>query len=298
MQNGTLTRRQFDILCSLDSHEGKITQRVLANKLCCSVGVVNDVLKQLKDDGYIKDYELTKKAFSVLEEYRVERAVFVAAGFGARMIPVTINTPKPLVRVKGKMMIETTLDALIKCGITEIYIVVGYLAEDFEKLKIKYPSITLVYNPDYNDSNNISSAIKVSKYMRNAYVLDADLYLKNPKLITKYQYSSNYLGVPVERTDDWCFFVKNKIVSGISVGGINCYSWIGLSYWTEEDGARLEKDIAYVHETPGGKEKFWDQVPLECCKDHYVVRIRECSFDDVIEIDTLAELKAIDKSYK
>ena len=56
--------------------------------------------------------------------YRVERAIIMAAGFGNRMRPVTLSTPKPLVRVNGVRMIDTVIDGLHKNGINEIYIVV------------------------------------------------------------------------------------------------------------------------------------------------------------------------------
>lgn len=48
---------------------------------------------------------------------------------------------------------------------------------------------------------------------------------------------------------------------------------------------------------PGGKEKYWDNVPLDVCKDEFNLSVRECSFDDFTEIDTFSELKALDGVY-
>ena len=42
---------------------------------------------------------------------------------------------------------------------------------------------------------------------------------------------------------------------------------------------------------------FWEQVPLVYKKDNYQVHVRECQMDDITEIDTFNELKAIDKLY-
>ena len=44
--------------------------------------------------------------------HRIERAIIMAAGKGERMHPLTEKTPKPLIRVRGKRMIETVIEAL------------------------------------------------------------------------------------------------------------------------------------------------------------------------------------------
>ena len=133
--------------------------------------------------------------------------------------------------------------------------------------------------------------------MQNAYVFEGDLVLYNPNLITKYQYTSNYLGVPVESTDDWCFEVKNRVITKLCIGGTDCYHMFGISYWDEQDGTRLVNHIKQVYQSPGGKERYWDQVALDYCIDSYDIRVRECSFSDIIEIDTFNELKRIDANY-
>ena len=61
--------------------------------------------------------------------------------------------------------------------------------------------------------------------------------------------------------------------------------------------ASLSKDIEKVFTSPGGKERYWDQVPLEYCKENYKLNIRTCTEEDIVEIDTFNELKAIDKAY-
>lgn len=71
----------------------------------------------------------------------------------------------------------------------------------------------------------------------------------------------------------------------------------GISYWNEHDGARLAEHIRRVYQAPGGKEWFWDQVALEYFVDEYTVAIRECTFEDVVEIDTFKELKKLDPTY-
>ena len=70
-----------------------------------------------------------------------------------------------------------------------------------------------------------------------------------------------------------------------------------ISYWNQKDGRQLYTDVRKVFESPGGKERYWDQVPLEFCAANYNVEVRPCTFDDIIEIDTFGELKKLDKTY-
>ena len=232
-----------------------------------------------------------------LEPYRVKRAVIIAAGFGSRLVPVTLNTPKPLVRVNGKRIIDGILDALLAAGIEDIVIVRGYLSEQFDQLLYKYPMIRFIENPAYNEANNISSAMCARYLLSEAYVCEADLLISNPAIIKKYNYRSNFLGIKKDRTDDWCFDVVDGIITAQKVGGIDCYQEVGISYWDASDGRKLAEHLKAAYEMPGGKERYWDQVPFLIFRDEYKVDIRECYDEDIVEIDTFRELKAIDSTY-
>lgn len=297
MSTCNLTRKQFALLTLLEHTDKKMSQREIADITGISLGTVSRTLESLRNDGLVDGIKITDKGIEALEPYRVKRAVFIAAGFGSRLVPITLNTPKPLVRVNGTRMIDTLLDAVVKAGIEEIVVVRGYLGEQFDQLLYKYPNIRFIDNPIYNEANNISSALIARELLQNAYVFEADLVLYNPDLITKYQYTSNYLGVPVEKTDDWCFEVKNRVITKLCIGGTDCYHMFGISYWNAEDGKKLEEDIKKVFELPGGKERYWDQVSLEYCLKNYQVEVRPCTFDDIIEIDTYNDLKNIDHTY-
>ena len=292
-----LTRKQFDILVAMTSQNKPLTQRELEKTTKHSLGTINKVIKELTELGFVADGMITNNGYNALEPYRAKRAIFIAAGFGARMVPVTLNTPKPLVRVKGKRIIDTALDACLEAGINEIYIVRGYLAEQFDQLLYKYPMIKFLENPIYNEANNISSALVARYMLSNAYVFEADLLISNPKIIKKYHYRSDFLSIKKDRTDDWCFEAKDGIITKQSVGGVDCWQMAGISYWSEADGHKLSQDIADVYSMPGGKERYWDQVPFVYKKENYAVEICECLENDIVEIDTFNELKAIDPTY-
>ena len=291
-----LTRKQFDLLVTLLENPG-LSQRELSELTGYSLGTINSTLKELVNENLINENNITDKGIESLEPYKVKKAIFIAAGFGSRMVPVTLNTPKPLVRVNGTRIIDTLLDAVVEAGTEEIIIVRGYLGEQFDQLLYKYPNIKFIENPAFNDANNISSTMCVRYDLENAYILEADLLLSNKKLIRKYNYTSNFLGIKMDRSDDWCFEVKDGIIKNQKVGGENVYQEVGISYWNSEDGKKLAEDIKITYDMPGGHERYWDQVPFVFFPKNYNVEIRECKKEDIVEIDTFKELQAIDKTY-
>ncbi len=293
-----LTKKQFDILSTIAVSSERLSQRQLEEKCNYSLGTINKIVKEFTDAGYIIDGTISAKGLDALEPYRAKKAVFIAAGFGSRLVPVTLNTPKPLVRVNGKRIIDTLIDACLEAGISEIYIVRGYLAEQFDQLLYKYPMIKFLENPAYNEANNISSAMAARYLLQNAYVFESDLILSNPSIITKYHYSSDVLGIWKERTDDWCLDVdKDGYVTEEKIGGMNTYQMVGIYYWNAPDGAKLSEHIKEAFLAPGGKERYWETVPNQVYKGQYKVAVRPCKDEDIIEIDTFRELKAIDKAY-
>lgn len=300
-----LTLNQFEVLTYIERDQDiKHTQRGLAKTLDLSLGVINKTLAELQELELLKTkddsnslYTVTLKGYEWLEPHRVRKAIFIAAGFGSRLVPITLNTPKPLIQVHGKRIIETLLDAVVDAGIEDITIVRGYLGEQFDVLLHKYPNIKFIENQIYNEANNISSAYLVKDMLANAYVFESDLLLYNPRVVRKYEYSSNYLGMKVDVTDDWCFYTKHGYISKLAVGGKDCHHMFGISYWNKEDAAKMVKDIETVFKMPGGKEKYWDEVSLRECIDHYKIIVKPVQQGDIVEIDTFGELKQIDPVY-
>ena len=287
-----LSRKQFDILEALASSDRQLPQRQLKEVTGYSLGTINKILKELNELEFTRNGKITDNGYGALEPYRAKRAIFIAAGFGSRLVPITFNTPKPLVRVHGKRIIDGLIDACLEAGINEIVIVRGYLAEQFDQLLYKYPMIKFIENPAYNETNNISSALCARYLFSNAYLFEADLLLRKPELIKRYQYSSNFLGFHKVRSDDWCFTVKDGYIATHRIGGVDCYQEYGISYWDEESGKKLASDIREAYDMPGGKELFWTQIPLTVFHKNYRVEVRECNEGDIIEIDTFREYNA------
>ncbi len=231
--------------------------------------------------------------------YIAEKAIILAAGFGSRMTPVTLDTPKPLVRVNGVRIIDTIIDSLLGAGINDITVVRGYKKECFDELLEKYTFLDFINNDLYDKTNSISSAwAAVDRIRGGCYICEADLLIANPTVIKRYHISSDYLGSYAKETDDWSLQEEDGFAVNYRKGNTNCFNCYGISFWTPEDCDKLRTDIESVWNEEGGKDVFYEFVPLINRKDNYKVKIHECQPGDVIEIDNYYELVALDPSYK
>ena len=229
----------------------------------------------------------------------VKRAVIMAAGKGERMRPLTLTTPKPLIRVNGIRMIDSVISALHRNGIFEIYVVIGYQKELFARLEADYSGLKLIENPDYDRCNNIASLYYAREHLSDCIILDGDQIIRNPAVLTPEFERSGYNAVWTdEETDEWLLTVENEVITCCSrTGGKDGWQLYSISCWTAEDGAKLCRHLELEYEERKNTSVYWDDVPLFCHPEDYKLGIREMSRYDVVEIDTLEQLAAEDPGY-
>lgn len=228
-------------------------------------------------------------------------AILMASGLGTRMKPLTDSTPKPLIKVANKPMIETVIDALQNANIKNVYVVVGYLSEQFNYLKKKYPNVEIIKNPDYATINNISSIYySLNKLKENdVYICEADLYISDKNIFKSNLTSSCYFGKMVKGySADWVFDLdKNDYITRVGKIGNNQYNMVGLSYFTKEDAKCLATAIKNTYFKDGYENMFWDDV-VNNNLDKLKLKIHPVSENQIVEIDTVSELEQINNEVK
>lgn len=230
---------------------------------------------------------------------QVKRAIIMAAGKGERMQPLTLTTPKPLVRVNGRRMIDSVIGALRRNGIEEIYVVVGYRKECFAGLPAEYPGLRLIENPWFDTCNNISSLYVAREHLEDSIILDGDQLIFDDAALAPEFDGSGYNAVWTdEPTTEWLLTAdETGTVTGCSrTGGAGGWRLVSISRWNAADGRRLRACLEKEFDG-GNRQIYWDDVALFCYPALFSLKVRPMAADAEAEIDTLAELAAADPTY-
>lgn len=231
--------------------------------------------------------------------HEVKRAIIMAAGLGNRMRPVTDTTPKPLIRVNGTRMIDSVIGALHQNGIYEIYVVVGYLKEQFKVLEQEYQGLKLIENPYYDTCNNISSLYVAREHLSDVIILDGDQIIYEPSILSPEFERSGYNGVWTDtHTEEWLMTVENGIVTACSrTGGEKGWQLYSISRWSDADGKKLRRHLELEFEEKKNRQIYWDDVAMFCHPEDYTLGVREMKKGDIVEIDCYEDLVQVDPSY-
>ena len=256
------------------------------------------VLKSLTDQGYINELGvLTEKALDELKEFQVDNAIILAAGMSTRFVPVSYELPKGLISVKGEVLIERLIRQLRQVGIMEIVVVVGYMMEKFLYLRDKY-GVKLVVNNEYSTKNTHSSIYVARDYLKNTYICCSDNYYPQNQF-HKYEYSAYYCSIflpgtsYVERAftfdDDGLIIDTNKPSKD---------QWImyGHAYYNQAFSKSFKPILKSYYGREGVENMYWENVYAENV-DKLPMYIKQCKNDEILEFDSMDELKVFDPDF-
>ena len=277
-----------DVLRTL-SKESFINQRILAETSGHSLGVVNRSLKKLLAEGYVdKKIDLTNKAQQLIRNCAPQNAIILAAGFGMRMVPINLSTPKALIEVNGECLINRLITQLHAVGITDITVVVGFMKESFEYLIDEY-GVDLVVNEEYATKNNLHSLALVADRIQNTYIVPCDVWCKNNPFSETELYSWYMVSDSMEKES--CVRINRRSelipVHKNEVGN----TMIGISYLMRPESVIIGEKLKLMDDESHA-ECFWEEILYK--KDPVIVQANVINSADVHEINTYEQLRDID----
>lgn len=226
---------------------------------------------------------------------KVDNAIIMAAGTASRFAPLSYETHKALIEVKGEILIERQIRQLIEAGITEIIVITGYMANRFSYLAEKY-GVKLVHNNEYLYKNNVSSIYAVRDKLKNTIICSSDnYYYENP--FTRSFEESSYSAVYASGiTDEWCIKDKEGWIDDVSIGGVDSWIMLGYSFWTEAFSKRFSLILTDEYNRPETANKLWESLYVEHIKE-LPMKVIKYDAGMIFEFDTLDELREFDHSY-
>lgn len=286
-----MNRTECDIL-KLLAEKTYTSQREISEATNYSLGIVNRSLRFLINNNYIdREYRPLFSAIQRLKDSSPQNAVILAAGYGMRMVPINLETPKGLLEIKGEALIERIIRQLHDAGIQEIYIVAGFMKEHYEYLIDKY-QVELIVNPDYSSKNNLYSLEKALPHLLNTYIIPCDIWCRqNP--FSKYELYSWYM-VSDARVSSSPVRINRNHELVLVEKGCPGNAMIGISYLEKTQTSLLYRKIRELCESGVYHNSFWEEALYQ--NNRMIVQAKIVSSSDVIEINTYEQLRDLDSN--
>ena len=194
-------------------------------------------------------------------------AVIMAAGTSSRFVPLCLERPKGLLEVKGEVLIERQIRQLHEAGITDI-------------------------------TNNTSSVIRVLDRLADTYLCSSDNYFPRNVFLDEPGescYSALYAEGP---TGEYCMTADEEgTISSVTVGGHDSWYMVGHVYFNNLFSKRFAEILKKEYENPETRQGYWEDVYIRHIPE-LPMKINRYADGDILEFDTLDELRLFDGSYQ
>lgn len=286
---------EFNVLYAIHKNNRDIFNGDIAVKMGYEEYQIKTIVEELRKKGWL-DNQITELGYKNLNEYKVDNAIIMAAGFGLRSLPLSRFVPKGLYEVKGEKLIERQIKQLIEAGISEIVVVVGYLKEQFRYLEEKY-GVIIVENDDYYRYNNISSLYAAKDYIKNSFICCSDNYF-NVNVFEDYVYDSYYsCKYTEEYAEEYCVTAMNgDHIAEIHKGGSDAWYTIGEAFFSRAFSKTFLKYLELEYGSSETKKMLWDDFHIQHIEELPILLVKY-SDEIVQEFDTVDDVIAFDPDF-
>ncbi len=233
------------------------------------------------------------------------KAIILCAGQGRRLLPHTESTPKCLLSLNNKTIIEWQIDALFEVGISHVVAVIGYAAQNIETLiRDRYGDrVECVFNPFYELADNLASCWMARHHFNNEFILLNGDTLFEPAVIAKLL-STNQHPITLATDnkqlydDDDMKVITNgsKLISvgkKLSLNSVNGES-IGVMKFSPEGAALFKNTIEELMFQPDSLQKWYLSIIDHLAQQN---KVGICSIHglDWTEVDFIQDLENAQK---
>ena len=219
------------------------------------------------------------------------KAMIIAAGYGKRMMPLTENLPKPLLKIGNESLIERNINALLAAGFNDIIINISYLGGMIKKHVLEiFPNVNISFSEEevpLGTGGGVLNAIGLLG--KDPFMLiNADIYHQiNLKNIKQDVDIAHLVGVEnPDHNADGDFSLNSNVVS--IKNNLNECTWSGISIINPKifNGLRIE-DAPF---------DIWRSILIEYVEKNKVTG--EFSDSTWIDTGTIDRLELANKTYK
>lgn len=227
------------------------------------------------------------------------KALILAGGMGTRLGKYTQNLPKCMLNFKGKTLIQREIDLLRACGIEDITVVKGYMAE-----KINIPGVKYYVNEDFANTNMVETLFAAEKEMTGEMlVLYSDIVFEksilekviNSKVDIGVTVDTDYLEYWKARLDKPEMDIESFEIDGegkiVELGDTTCgldkakIRYVGMLKFSAH-GTEVLKNVYHKHrELHFAKDEKWKR--SKCFRKAYMTCLLQALADEGYRVDPI-----------
>lgn len=233
----------------------------------------------------------------------MKQGIILAAGLGRRLREITEITPKSLIRVDGKPILERNIDYMMEAGFDRVILIVGYKQERFHYLQKKYGEdyLTILFNSEFATSNTVSSLFCARDYLKcESYITTADIYLNGNPYIKYMGDRSFYLLRPTARytKPDWIAMLDYNDhcrFCSVDTHAYEGHAYTGISHWNVDGLKFLREQLQMIHwDSEKERNQYWDELLLPHLGEYSVyAKILEDNAE-IYELDDISDISLLE----